>query len=120
MNFEFYQAAVLGDQTGLRGYRKERFSGKSAFVQSTDLRFNLRRKSSNFLPFNVGFFGGFDFGRVWIDDSRVADPSFNEDQWNTSIGGGIFVTAYSMINANLSAFNSDDGLRIAFKLGFGF
>jgi len=25
-----------------------------------------------------------------------------------------------MINANLSAFNSDDGLRIAFKLGFGF
>jgi hemolysin activation/secretion protein len=119
-DFEFYQAAVLGDQTGLRGYRKERFSGKSAFVQSTDLRFNLRRKSSNFLPFNVGFFGGFDFGRVWIDDSRVADPSFNEDQWNTSIGGGIFVTAYSMINANLSAFNSDDGLRIAFKLGFGF
>jgi len=119
-DFEFYQAAVLGDQTGLRGYRKERFSGKSAFVQSTDLRFNLRRKSSNFLPFNVGFFGGFDFGRVWIDDSRVADPSFNEDQWNTSIGGGIFVTAYSLINANLSAFNSDDGLRIAFKLGFGF
>lgn len=119
-DFEFYQAAVLGDQTGLRGYRRERFSGKSAFVQSTDLRFNLRRKSSNFLPFNVGFFGGFDYGRVWIDDSRVADPSFNEDQWNTSIGGGIFVTAYSMINANLSAFNSDDGLRIAFKLGFGF
>ena len=76
--------------------------------------------NSNFLPFNVGFFGGFDFDRVWIDDSRVADPSFNEDQWNTSIGGGIFVTAYSMINANLSAFNSDDGLRIAFKLGFGF
>ncbi|WP_411893369.1 metallophosphoesterase [Winogradskyella sp. A2] len=119
-DFEFYQAAVLGDQTGLRGYRRERFSGKSAFVQSTDLRFNLRRKSSNFLPFNVGFFGGFDYGRVWIDDSMVADPSFNEDQWNTSIGGGIFVTAYSMINANLSAFNSDDGLRVAFRLGFGF
>ncbi|MCA0132562.1 metallophosphoesterase [Winogradskyella alexanderae] len=119
-DFEFYQAAMLGDRTGLRGYRRERFTGKSAFVQSTDLRFNLRRKSSNFLPFNVGFFGGFDYGRVWIDDEFVGDPSFNEDQWNTSIGGGIFITAYSMLSANLSAFNSDDGLRIAFNLGFGF
>jgi len=119
-DFEFYQAAVLGDRTGLRGYRRERFSGKSAFVQSTDLRFNLSRKSSNFLPFNIGFYGGFDYGRVWIDNEFVSNPSFNEDQWNTSVGGGVFFTAYNIISANLSAFNSDDGLRVAFKLGFGF
>ena len=119
-DFEFYQAATLGDQKGLRGYRRERFSGKSSFVQSTDLRFNLRRKSSNFLPFNIGFYGGFDYGRVWIDDNFVANPLFNESDWNTSIGGGVFLTAYNMFSANISAFSSDDGLRLAFKLGFGF
>ncbi|ARV10088.1 phosphoesterase [Winogradskyella sp. PC-19] len=119
-DFEFYQAATLGDSEGLRGYRRERFSGKQSFVQSTDLRFNLRRKSSNFLPFNVGFYGGFDYGRIWIDDGRVLNPMFNESGWNTSVGGGIFVSAYSMFTANVSAFSSDDGLRLAFKLGFGF
>ncbi|WP_296311170.1 metallophosphoesterase [Winogradskyella sp. UBA3174] len=119
-DFEFYQAAVLGDQTGLRGYRRERFSGKQSFVQSTDLRFNLRRTSSNFLPFNIGFYGGFDYGRVWIDDSEVIDTAFNADKWNTSIGGGVFITAYSMFSANISAFSSDDGLRLGFRLGFGF
>ena len=119
-NFEFYQAANLGDQTGLRGYRRERFSGKQSFVQSTDVRFNLRRKSSNFLPFNIGFYGGFDYGRVWIDDSVVLDASFNSNNWNTSVGGGLFITAYNLITANVSAFSSDDGLRLAFNLGFGF
>ena len=120
-DFEFFQAATLGDSEGLRGFRRERFSGKQSFVQSTDIRFNLRRKSSSsFLPFNVGFYGGFDYGRVWIDDSRVLTPLFNEDQWNTSIGGGVFVSAYSMFTANISAFSSDDGLRLAFRLGFGF
>lgn len=118
--FEFYQAAVLGDQTGLRGFRRERFVGKNAFAQSTDLRFNLRRRSSNFLPFNIGFYGGFDYGRVWVDNDLVLDSEFNKDDWNTSIGGGVFITAYSMVSANISAFTSDDGLRLAFQLGFGF
>lgn len=120
-DFEFFQAATLGDSEGLRGFRRERFAGKQSFVQSTDLRFNLRRKSSSsFLPFNIGFYGGFDYGRVWIDDSRALSPLFNENQWNTSIGGGVFVSAYSMFTANVSAFSSDDGLRLAFRLGFGF
>ena len=119
-NFEFYQAATLGDQTGLRSYRRERFTGKQSFVQSTDIRFNLRRKSSNFLPFNIGFYGGFDYGRVWIDDSAVLNASFNTNNWNTSVGGGLFISAYNLITANVSAFSSDDGLRLAFNLGFGF
>ena len=119
-NYEFYQAATLGDQTGLRGFRRERFSGKQSFVQSTDIRFNLRRKSSNFLPFNFGFYGGFDYGRVWVDDNQVLDSAFNINQWNTSVGGGLFLTAYNMLSANISAFSSDDGLRLAFKMGFGF
>ena len=32
----------------------------------------------------------------------------------------IFFNGANMIVGNLSAFNSDDGLRLAFKLGFGF
>ena len=50
---------------------------------------------------------------VWLDND-------DSDQWNTSVGGGVFLSLANMITTNISAFNSDDGLRLAFRLGFGF
>ncbi|MEC3906781.1 metallophosphoesterase [Tamlana sp. 2201CG12-4] len=119
-DFEFYQAANIGANNGLRGYRNERFTGKSAFVQSTDLRLSLRQLKTGLMPLYIGFYGGFDYGRVWVDDALLLDPSHHSDNWNTSIGGGFFANAANMMTLNLSAFHSDDGLRLAFKLGFGF
>ncbi|MDO7170859.1 metallophosphoesterase [Mariniflexile sp. AS56] len=112
-DFEFYQAANIGANNGLRGYRNERFTGKSAFVQSTDLRLNLRKVKTGLLPLNIGLYGGVDYGRVWVE---------NEDSniWNTAVGGGVFANAANMITGNFSAFHSKDGLLLAFKLGFGF
>ncbi|RED45743.1 metallophosphoesterase [Seonamhaeicola aphaedonensis] len=118
--FEFYQAANIGAKNGLRGYRNERFSGKSAFVQTSDLRFNLRKLKTGLLPMNIGVYGGFDIGKVWVDDELVLMPEHNLDDWNTSIGGGVFANLTEMATLNLSAFHSDDGLRLAFKMGFGF
>jgi len=112
-DFEFYQAANLGANNGLRGYRNERFSGKSAYLQSTDLRLNLRKLKTGLLPFNVGVYGGLDYGRVWVDNE-------DSDKWNNSIGGGLFFNGADMIVGNISAFSSNDGLRLAFKIGFGF
>ncbi len=112
-NFEFYQAAIIGANNGLRGYRNERFTGKRAFVQSTDLRLNLRKVKTGILPLNIGFYGGIDYGRVWLNND-------NSKKWNTSLGGGIFANMADIATLNLSAFSSDDGLRLAFKMGFGF
>ncbi|OUR94557.1 phosphoesterase [Flavobacteriales bacterium 34_180_T64] len=112
-DFEFYQAATIGANNGLRGYRNERFSGKSAFVQSTDLRLNLSKVKTSLIPLDIGIYGGFDYGRVWMDGE-------DSDTWNNSLGGGIFANALDIFVLNLSAFNSDDGLRMAFKVGFGF
>lgn len=111
--FEFYQGANLGANNGLRGYRNERFTGKRAFVQSTDVRLNLRKIKTSLLPLDIGVFGGFDYGRVWISD----DPS---KKWNTSLGGGIWFNGADILSANISVFSSDDGMRFAFGLGFGF
>ena len=120
-DFEFYQAANLGANNGLRGYRNERFSGKNSFYQNTDLRLNLRKVKTGLLPLNIGIYAGFDYGRIWVDDELVLNNnSFNSNMWNTSIGGGVFANAADILTLNLSAFNSDDGLRLAFKVGFGF
>ncbi|MDO6596702.1 metallophosphoesterase [Oceanihabitans sp. 2_MG-2023] len=119
-NFEFYQAATLGANTGLRGYRNERFTGKSALVQSTDLRLQFLSLKTKLIPISLGVYGGADYGRIWVDNDLVSNTTYNNDRWNTSFGGGVFVTMIDMFTANVSAFNSDDGTRVAFKLGFGF
>ena len=119
-DFEFYQAANIGANNGLRGYRNERFTGKNAFFQNTDLRFNFRKLKTGLIPLQIGLYGGFDYGRVWVANDLVSDPDYNSETWNTSIGGGIFVNAADMITGNLSFFNSSDGLLVAFTFGFGF
>lgn len=112
-DFEFYQAASLGASDGLRGYRNQRFTGKNSFYQSTDLRWNFRKLKTGVLPLNIGVYGGLDYGRVWVE-------SDDSGKWNNSIGGGIFFNGANMITGNISAFNSNDGLRLSFRLGFGF
>ena len=112
-DFEFYQAANLGANDGLRGYRNERFTGKNSFYQSTDVRLNLRKLKTGLLPLNIGLYGGVDYGRVWLDNG-------NSKKWNNSIGGGVFANAADMLTFQLSFFTADDGGRISFGLGFGF
>lgn len=119
-DFEFYQAASIGGNDGLRGYRFQRFTGKQSFYQNTDLRIMLRKLKTGLMPFYLGIYGGFDYGRVWANNSLVQDPNFNMNNWNTSVGGGIFFNAANKITGNMAAFNSDDGLRLAFSIGVAF
>ena len=111
--FEFYQAASVGGLDGLRGYRNQRFTGKNAFYQNTDLRYSFNSMKTRLIPIKLGVFGGFDYGRVWIEDDH-------SDKWHNAYGGGFFINAIDILSANLGVFNSSDGARIAFGMGFGF
>lgn len=119
-DFEFFQAASIGANNGLRGFRNERFTGKHYFYQNTDLRYHFNKIKTSVLPINIGVYGGFDYGRVWVDDDLVIDDRFNNNQWNTSYGGGFWVDAVELLSARFGVFNSDDGLRLSFGLGFDF
>lgn len=112
-NFEFYNAATIGGNDGLRGYRNQRFTGNKSFYQNTDLRFNLRKVKTELVPLQIGLFGGFDYGRVWLDEEKSSD-------WKTSYGAGFWLVGAEMVNLNLSIFNSKDGAYVRFGLGFGF
>lgn len=109
-DFEFYQAAVLGANTGLRGYRLQRFSGESALAFSADLRLQLTSFRTGLLPLKLGVFGGYDYGRVWLDGE-------DSNTWHDSVGGGLLITAVDAISGQFGLFNSDDGLRLSFALG---
>jgi len=112
-NFEFYQAAQLGGNSGLRAYRNERFTGKSSLVTGGDLRYSFNTIKTGLLPMQFGILGGYDGGKVWIDGE-------NSSTWHNSYGGGIFVNLAERIGGNFGLFSGDEGVRFAFLLRVGF
>jgi hypothetical protein len=111
--FEFYQAASIGGTDGLRGFRNQRFTGNQSFYQNTDLRYSFSSMKTKLIPVRVGIYSGFDYGRVWLngEDSK---------KWHNSYGGGFFINGAELLSANIGLFNSSDGIRAAFSLGFQF
>ncbi len=111
--YEFYHGATVGGNRSLRGFRNERFNGKSAFFSSTDLRVGIAKFRTGFAPLRLGVSGGFDTGRVWL-------PEQDSDQWHSNVGGSIFITGYQALTANVGYYVSDEDQRIIFTAGFTF
>ena len=112
-DYEFYQAAFLGGNTGLRGYRFERFAGKSSFATGADLRYSFNKFKTSFLPFQIGIFGGYELGKVWAQN-------LDSNLWHDSYGGGVWINSTEAINGTFSLFGSDEGLIFSFGFRFKF
>ncbi len=109
----FYQAANIGGNNGLRGYRTERFTGRNSLVGSADLRYSFPSFKTRILPLQIGVFGGADVGRVWLKDDF-------SDKWHNNYGGGFWVTAAESLSGTFNFFNSAEGLRFSFGFGLNF
>jgi hypothetical protein len=112
-DFQFYQGAQLGQNTGLRGYRTQRFTGESALALSGDVRYTFNEFKTGLVPLQIGVFAGGDVGRVWLDGQRSR-------KWHNDYGGGFFVNSAEAIGATFNLFNGEDGLRFSFSVGFNF
>ena len=112
-DYEFYQAAELGQNSGLRGYRFNRFTGKQALVGSTDLRYAFNSFRTGIIPLQIGVFGGYDLGRVWI-------PGDGSHKWHDSYGLGFWLNSADALSGTVNFFHADEGLRISLGFGFNF
>lgn len=110
--FNFYQAADLGSNNYLRGYRANRFTGRSAFAHSSDLNFKIYEVNRGLLPFTYGLSLGFDYGRVWQDHDF-------SDKWHTSYGGGIWFDFLEVMRLKINMHKSPEELMFTFGLNFG-
>lgn len=111
--FLFYQAANIGGETGLRGYRSERFTGRNSLVGGADLHYYFPSFKTRILPLQIGVFGGGDIGRVW------SKGDFS-DKWHNDYGGGLRITAAESLSGMFSLFTGDEGARFSFGLGLNF
>jgi hemolysin activation/secretion protein len=113
-DYEFFHALTLGGPDRLRGYRRDRFAGEARFYHATDLRLMLF-KSRGLVPFHLGVYGAFDYGRVWYQD----ESSSGDDLWHVAVGGGIYLvplglTAFRlgyMVGENDTQINIGGALR---------
>lgn len=111
--YEFYHAAGIGGNNNLRGYRNDRFIGKSAFFHSTDLRVAFTRFRTDFIPIMMGVTAGFDYGRVW-------SPEETSNVWHHNYGGSFWINGFNVLTGNFGLYHGKEGYRAVFMLGFKF
>jgi hypothetical protein len=116
--YEFYQGATLGGpgpDANFRGFRRNRFTGTTAFWQNTDIRWKMMTSDNPTIPFSFGILGGFDHGRVWFQE----DSGNDSDTWHYSYGGGIWMSPFDLLTFNISFFRGDNEEN-TFLFGGGF
>ena len=107
---EFYQSPSLGANSGLRGYRNQRFIGEHSLVTNANLIYNFPKIKTFLFPLGVSVYGGYDLGRVWIDNEE-------SEVWHDAYGGGFNLEWTEALQGKFSVFNGEEGVRVEF--GFG-
>ncbi|MAZ73623.1 MAG: phosphoesterase [Flavobacteriaceae bacterium] len=111
--FDFHQAVHIGGNNGLRGFREERFAGKSSLLGSADVRYSFNEFKIELFPIQIGVYTGADLGRVWT-------PSGSSERWHNSYGGGFWLNSRGGFTLTSSLFHSTEDTRFVFGLNFGF
>jgi hypothetical protein len=112
-NYEYFQALNLGENNYLRGFRKNRFSGKSVLYQSTELRFKLFDSKSYIVPGAVGLLAFNDVGKVWVKNETSR-------KWHDSFGGGLYYSPYNFAIVSGTIAFSNEGNLFNFSIGTKF
>lgn len=111
----FHEAALLGSNRTLRGFRSSRFAGDEGVAYgSAELRLHLTNLFI-FVPGRQGVYGFYDVGRVF----HSTDVDAND--WHSGVGGGVwlsFVTPGSLVSGGVG--HSDEGNRFYVRVGFAF
>lgn len=100
---QLYQHAIIGGSRSLRGYRRERFWGQTAYYNQNELRFITDFKSK-IMNGKIGLFGFFDNGRVWM-------PGENSEKIHIGYGPGLLLAPFNKISATIT-YSISEELRI--------
>ena len=111
--FPFYESNSIGGTTNLRGFKGNRFAGRSTFYNNTEVRIELLDFYKYLLGGKLGVTGFFDIGRVWTDGE-------SSSLLHKGYGGGVWFNAFDSVLLNSTIGMSDEGTLIEIKAGFFF
>jgi hypothetical protein len=110
-DYPLQDAAFMGGQATLRGYRFNRFAGDAALFGGAELRIPITR-AVIFTRGDLGVLALADAGRVWFDGD-------SDGGWHTGLGGGLWFHTIGQTISISYAKGEDEG-RFYFKLGAPF
>ncbi|WP_185958296.1 BamA/TamA family outer membrane protein [Fodinibius sediminis] len=118
-SYQFFEANTLGGQSfsgetnNLRGFLRDRFSGRSAIFHNTELRTKLLNIQSYVLPATMGILAYVDEGRVWFNDEHSR-------KWHVNYGGGLWISPLNRIVLTGGLAFSKEETLLTLTLGFPF
>jgi len=111
--FPYYEAAYVGGNASVRGFRRERFAGEAAAIGNAEWRAYLLRTKIVF-PTDFGLFVFGDAGRVWFESKSPGG-------WHTSLGGGLWMAPiYRTFTFSVGIASSAEGKLVTAGGGFMF
>ncbi|MDQ6608859.1 MAG: BamA/TamA family outer membrane protein, partial [Bacteroidota bacterium] len=112
--FEIPQAQYLSGTANLRGFRRDRFAGRSMFFYNAELRWKVKDFTTFLFPGSIGVIAFQDFGRVW-QDGEVSG------RWHNGYGGGIYIAPIQRWVVTISVAHSiEENLLPYVSFGFRF
>lgn len=111
-DYTFLNAAKLGENSNLRGFRRDRFAGRNYFFNNTELRLTLFKRF--IIPGSLGILTFCDIGRVWEngEDSKIIHVGY---------GGGLWFAPLNKIVGSLSfGFSNEETFQTNLSLGYSF
>jgi hemolysin activation/secretion protein len=81
--YPIHDAATVGGEATLRGYRWRRFAGDAAAWGGAELRVPVTRANLLLARGQLGVLGLVDVGRVWFEGASPGG-------WHTGVGAGLF------------------------------
>jgi outer membrane protein assembly factor BamA len=110
-DYEFFQAHTIGGLNYLRGYHKDRYSGKTSVYQNTELRFSISNVNMYITKGAWGLLAFADHGRVWIKGEE-------SNTWHHGYGGGIWLLPFNKMALTATYGVSKEDKLISIKAGF--
>ena len=112
-DFPFYDASTVGGRRSIRGWRSNRFAGRTSMYTNAELRVKLFDYSTYIAIGEIGILGFIDNGRVWTE--AMDSPG---KVWHQGYGGGAWITLFDMFVINTSMGFSKEDRIFDLKLGF--
>ena len=109
----FFQLLYLGRAQTMRGFHTNRFAGKTAIYNNTELRMKLFDFNSYLLPGTVGMIAFNDIGRVWM-------PGESSAKWHDSYGAGVYIVPAQLILIQFVIGFSKEGSMPYISIGYRF
>jgi len=91
---EFYEHAVIGGPESLRGFKRERFWGRTSFYNNNELRF-ISNVRTHLVNAKAGVLIFFDDGRVWM-------PHEKSGTLHTGYGTGILFAPFNKVAGTIT------------------